>query len=48
MRNKLLLAFGVLLFLLVLAVKCGRDNCPEDYVWVMSDTRWICIEKGLK
>jgi len=42
MRGKALLIAGVVLLLIILALR-ERERCPPGDYWVMGDRAWICI-----
>lgn len=35
-----------IVFFTLFALTVERNACPEGQVWVMTDNKWICVEKG--
>lgn len=43
LRMKLALAIIAALFILIMWVTL--EPCPVDRVWVLSDSKWVCVPK---
>jgi hypothetical protein len=47
MKRLLWLAVAIaVIFFVILALTLEHDTCPEGQTWVMSDKKWICVDKG--
>ena len=45
MRTRELIFFIVVaIVVVVFGVIRPRSNCPIDYVWVLSDAKWVCVQ----